>query len=614
MKKHIYLVCIWIWTSLSIIQPQTRVSWNKDGSVTVMGGQEVFTSFVPANDKDINNFMEHLNFSTPFMNIGNSKPGGILTSDMNAGEVTLKIYGYDKSKPYGKGVLVYGCKTNQNGFNELTWYENAYSFVFPGEAATYTKVKSNDMKELIKVHKLYAPTDQNCSGSIPGTSSNKTTGLALFGAAVFVGAVGGALTLFTGGLSLAAAGAIISGMGAGSLAGGLLYQIPDECRDYGTPVQPVVMELTVKNATVKGFKIPGDSILYTPFESIMLANMVNGFVHPDMSKIMLVSHRGYFKDVAENTLKAVDLAIKMGVPMVELDITLTKDSQWVLSHDKELKRTSRTIVPERLKATHPKLNTTYVPISEFTLEELRPDLAKNSPCKCNPLTGTYYKSDACVPVLMNNLEEGSEIQPIATLGEALKLCRGKIMVNLDKIEYKTGNTRALAPYHIIWKNVLKYGSMGQVVVKGKQWVSSKQLQDSFPNNPKSKYYVDWSRLMYTPTFFTDSKPEQISINAIDNWIYDEEFNCPGFELIYKQEGDNLYKLIPYIKSKNKHVIQFPMWPESALQVIADATCRVDKRNNWSWLLNNPEHRPTLIISDRLEVLNDLLKRNGFIVK
>lgn len=604
---------MWILATLFTIHSQTKVSWNSDGSLSVTGGQQTFSSFVPANIKDINNFMVHLNFSTPFMNFGDRYPGGILTSDMSAGEVTLKVYGYDASKPGGKGVLVYGCKSNQNGFNELTWDENCSTSVFPGQSITKTNVKSKDMKELIKAHKLYLPENENCTGFVPGVS-NKTTALAVVGAGILVG-IGGALAVFTGGLSLVTALSIAGGITAtGGLTGTLIYQTPNECKAYGTPIQPVVVELTVKDATVKGFKFPGDSTLHLPFETIRMSSVINDFVHPDMNKIMLVSHRGYFKDVAENTLKAIDLAIKMGLPMVELDIALTKDSQWVLSHDKELGRTARTIVPSRLKNTHPKLNTKHVPISEFTLEELRPDLAKNSTCKCNPMTGTYDKSDTCVPVLMNNLEEGSEIQPIATLDEALKLCKGRIMVNLDKIENSTGNTRALAPYHLIWRSVVKNGAVGEVIVKGKKWLTSQQLRDSFPNDPNSKYYVDWNRLMYTPTFFPNMPESQVSSAAIDSWLNDSQFNCPGFELIYMQEGDNLYKQIPYIKSKNKHVIQFPMWPESALQVIADGTCRTDKRNNWSWLLNNPNHRPTLIISDRLEVLNDLLIRNGFIGK
>jgi hypothetical protein len=74
------------------------------------------------------------------------------------------------------------------------------------------------------------------------------------------------------------------------------------------------------------------------------------------------------------------------------------------------------------------------------------------------------------------------------------------------------------------------------------------------------------------------------------------------------KDDGLYQLISYIKTKNKQVIQFPMWPEYCDHIITDA--RIDYRNSWNWLLDTPERRPTLIISDRLEVLLQLLSANG----
>ena len=50
--------------------------------------------------------------------------------------------------------------------------------------------------------------------------------------------------------------------------------------------------------------------------------------YPDY--IMVSAHRGYWKDVPENSLPAIEAAIAMGVDMVELDVTRTDYSENVL--------------------------------------------------------------------------------------------------------------------------------------------------------------------------------------------------------------------------------------------------------------------------------------------
>ena len=65
------------------------------------------------------------------------------------------------------------------------------------------------------------------------------------------------------------------------------------------------------------------------------------------------AHRGVSSEAPENTLPAIELAIKQGYYMVELDPDVTKDHRIVLLHDHSLKRTARmpdgTCVPEGLQ-------------------------------------------------------------------------------------------------------------------------------------------------------------------------------------------------------------------------------------------------------------------------
>ena len=60
------------------------------------------------------------------------------------------------------------------------------------------------------------------------------------------------------------------------------------------------------------------------------------------------AHRGVSSESPENTLPAIELAIKQGYHMVEIDPDVTKDHRIVLLHDHHLKRTARTPDGDRI--------------------------------------------------------------------------------------------------------------------------------------------------------------------------------------------------------------------------------------------------------------------------
>jgi len=57
-------------------------------------------------------------------------------------------------------------------------------------------------------------------------------------------------------------------------------------------------------------------------------------------KILVASHRGGHKDFPENSLAAIDEAIRVGAHVVELDVRETKDGELVMVHDKTVDRTT----------------------------------------------------------------------------------------------------------------------------------------------------------------------------------------------------------------------------------------------------------------------------------
>ena len=111
---------------------------------------------------------------------------------------------------------------------------------------------------------------------------------------------------------------------------------------------------------------------------------------PD-DKVMVVAHRGDWREAPENSVWAIKKAIEKGVDMAEIDLAMTKDSILILMHDNTIDRTT----------------TGKGKPSDFTLEEIK---------KMNLRDGLGVETQMKVP----------------TLEEVLELSDGKILLNLDK--------------------------------------------------------------------------------------------------------------------------------------------------------------------------------------
>ena len=108
-------------------------------------------------------------------------------------------------------------------------------------------------------------------------------------------------------------------------------------------------------------------------------------------KVIVVAHRGDWRNAPENSLLAIQGCIDMGVDMIEIDVRRTKDGHLILMHDETLDRT-----------TNGKGR-----VDEWTLDSIR------------------------TLRLRNGLDRITQF-PIPTLEEAMNLAKGKIMINLDK--------------------------------------------------------------------------------------------------------------------------------------------------------------------------------------
>ena len=149
---------------------------------------------------------------------------------------------------------------------------------------------------------------------------------------------------------------------------------------------------------------------------------------PKTDQVLVICHRGDWRNYPENSIPAIESVIKMGADMVEIDLQLTKDSVLVLSHDRTIDR-----------CTTGKGN-----INDLTYDEIQ----------------QYYLKTA------HNVRSSLNLK-MPTLEEALKVCKDRITVNLDKgYDY----------YDLVIEITERLGVTNQVLIKGSKPVADVQAK------------------------------------------------------------------------------------------------------------------------------------------
>lgn len=188
--------------------------------------------------------------------------------------------------------------------------------------------------------------------------------------------------------------------------------------------------------------------------------VVRALNDPTTDYVVVVAHRGDWRNYPENSLAAIESVIGMGVDIMELDLKLTKDSILVLSHDETLDRCT----------------TGSGKISDYTYDEL----------------------------LRFDLKRGHGIaipgMKIPTLRQALQLCKDRIVVNVDQgygyydlvlaITEELGMTdqvliKSGSPYAAVRKKFAQHAhNMMYMPVVGISSAGSSQLFDEYINDPQ----------------------------------------------------------------------------------------------------------------------------------
>ena len=141
-------------------------------------------------------------------------------------------------------------------------------------------------------------------------------------------------------------------------------------------------------------------------------------LNPDCQRVLVASHRADWRGWPENSMPAIESAINMGVDIVELDLQCTADSQLIVMHESKINRTT----------------TGKGLVAEMTLDSIRTFRLKN---------GVNIRTRHEIP----------------TLREVLLLCKGRVLINLDKADRY---------FDLVVPLLQETGTTRQIIMKGRK--------------------------------------------------------------------------------------------------------------------------------------------------
>lgn len=260
------------------------------------------------------------------------------------------------------------------------------------------------------------------------------------------------------------------------------------------------------------------------------------------NKIIVVSHRADWRNAPENSLQAIKNCIAMGVDMVEVDLNKTKDGHLILMHDRTLNRTT----------------TGKGKPEEYTLEEIKQFYLKG---------GHGQKTRHKIP----------------TFEETMELCKGKIMVNIDK-----GYEYFKDAYEILEKT----GTVDQCIMKS--------------DHPYEKVVEEngevLKKMVFMPVVHLNKEGAE---KIIDDYI--KYLKPKAFELVFKEENPDVLRLIKKVKDSGSKIFINTLWPDLCAGHDDDRAIELgEPEESWGWVI---EQGATYIQTDRPALLLEYLRFN-----
>ncbi|QTE22555.1 glycerophosphodiester phosphodiesterase family protein [Polaribacter cellanae] len=275
---------------------------------------------------------------------------------------------------------------------------------------------------------------------------------------------------------------------------------------------------------------------------VTINNLIKNLKDSKNEDVIVVAHRGDWRNAPENSIQAIKNCIKMGVDMVEIDVQETKDGQLVLMHDKTINRTT----------------TGKGKVTELTWEYLQ---------TLQLLDGIGHETPHKIP----------------TLQEALKVCKGKILVNLDK-SYKI--------FDKCFEIAKKTGTLAQIIIKGNK--TKAEVESEFGNYLNNINFMPIVRL---------NNPNSKKI--VTDYLKDKNNIPVAFEFTVPQDTIALIKEFKNIREQGASIWVNSLWPKHNGGHDDEKAALNPKV--YDWYLNN---HIDIIQTDRPALLLSYLREKG----
>ena len=240
--------------------------------------------------------------------------------------------------------------------------------------------------------------------------------------------------------------------------------------------------------------------------------------------IAVIAHRGGRAIAPENTLAAFRKSIELGADYVEIDVRTTKDGQLVIMHDGTVDRTTNG------KGA----------VSSLTLSEIK------------------------------KLDAGSKFssqyanEPVPTLDETLRLCKGKVHIYLDFKEASVSQTLQALKRHRMEKEVVVYADVSELQ-EWKKLAPKIPVMPSLPDEFRRQGGVQdfektlqaeildggvevWTKELVADAHKVGAKVYVDCLNRMDNDVSFEHALDIGVDGIQTDHPD---RLIAFLKSKKR---------------------------------------------------------------
>lgn len=269
--------------------------------------------------------------------------------------------------------------------------------------------------------------------------------------------------------------------------------------------------------------------------------------NPESDYILVVSHRGDWRNYPENSIPAIESLIRMGADMMELDVKMTSDSVLVLMHDKTVNR----------------MTNGKGLVSSYTLDSLKSLKMRRA----------------------HNVTTDSTRVP--TLREAFECCKDRILINVD---------HAQDYYKEVVQLAEELGMTGQVLMKGKKSIDQVTADMApYKNN-----------LLYMPIIdINKEKGQQLFYDYVNRG------EVPlAFEVCWKENGADMEKCVEEIHKMGSKLWVNTFWPSVCGGLGNDDDAAIDAADPADVYGQYVEMGASLIQTDRPAMVIEYLRSIG----